>query len=183
MIETHFAKDSVSGFGREASTLLTFPLAFEEVLEIRGEGHLFVHATKAVHEGDIIAGSFGEPILEAGGVDAEEGIHNLRGKQGVDALVEIAGLGLGDDVPEPFPLNGLIFDAFLLAQPVLKAAFMPVVHVDLVDAREAVLFQPFNDAFVCGTFIEHFVDALADGFGQDGDFALALGDDRRVGGR
>jgi len=98
-------------------------------------------------------------LTEVGGGDLEAG--------GGEVDVVVA----GQDVEESFFTNAVGPEAFLVQEPILMAALIPVG--DVARGEGVTELSQGGDDFVVGdTVFEHVVDEVAVGFGEGGNFAV-----------
>ena len=139
------------------------------VAELLDLHELVGDAAKGVGDADVVVeagvrvGGLGmsgqEELAEMGGGDLE------AGRREVDVVV------VGQDVEDGFFANAVGSEAFLVQEPILVAALVPVGDVASGDGV-AELSQGGDDFFVGDTVFEHAVDEVAVGFGEGGDFAV-----------
>ena len=136
---------------------------FLDFHELVGNAAKGVGDADAVVEAGVRVGGFGvgrqEELAEMSGSDLKAG-----GGQ-VNVVV------VGQDVEDGFFANAVGSEAFLVQEPILVAALVPVGDVASGDGV-AELSQGGDDFLVSDTVFEHVVDEVALGFGERGDFAV-----------
>jgi hypothetical protein len=156
-------------FERELGIFEVIRAAWVLVTELLDVHKLARNAAKGVGDADAVVeagvrvGGLGmsgqEELAEMSGSDLEAG-----GGQ-VDVVV------VGQDVEDRFFANAVGGETFLVQEPVLVAALVPVGDVARGDGA-AELSQGGDDFLVSDTVFEHVVDEVALGFGERGDFAV-----------
>jgi hypothetical protein len=79
---------------------------------------------------------------------------------------------IGEDVEDGFFADAVCGKAFLVQEPVLVAALVPVGNVARGDGV-AELSQSGDDFLVGDAIFEHVVDEVTVGLGEGGNFAVA----------
>lgn len=136
-------------------------------------------------EGEGFAGETGEGVDEAGeflglgvaggGGDGETGelVEHLGGSEVQAGLGEGGGVGSAQESGGELGLGGDVFEPFPAVEPVLIAALFPFMEVASVEVL-AVVAKALDDIGAGVAIQEEGVDLVADGFGQAGNFAVAL---------
>jgi hypothetical protein len=107
------------------------------------------------------------PVLLEGGED-------LKGGNEAAGGLDFGGIGAGflEQFGGVFDLETVVFELFLVFEPVLIAAMLPVGEVLKVEAFTGFA-QFVNDDVVGEAVVQHAVDQVAGGLGKAGDFAAA----------
>ncbi len=102
----------------------------------------------------------------------DQGVKELDGGQHLAGGLDLGEIGARflEQLGGVFGLEAAFFECFLVLEPVLVAAVLPVGEV--LDIEAFAGFAQFVDDDVIGqAVVEHAVDEVAGGFGQAGDFA------------
>ena len=114
--------------------------------------------------------------LDAVAVEAGDGMIKLSAAEMEDCLMKLAGIGGFEQLEDSFVASAEVGGDFLMADPVLVTAIVPVGEVidreimDAVGPAMAMLFELMNDAGVLGTVIDHVVDEFPEVFREASDF-------------
>lgn len=162
----------VVGFARwRRIALLSFDAnVLAQFFEVDG---VFGHAREGVGEERIFFGLLDKHFPEESNVKAIEDLLELGAGEVDHGVGKRHGIVIGGETARPVAKITDDEGAFLGAEPILEAAFVPVVYAVDFDVVVAFGGEELEDGGVGGAVVEHEVDLLAKFGGKACDFARA----------
>jgi hypothetical protein len=118
------------------------------------------------------AGIVGNSLGEIDEVELRQELADAQRGEREGEVVELFDLVLAGEFGGEFEVGTVLFETLLVLEPVLETALVPVGKVVLGEVGDARA-EGGEDVLVGETVVHELVEALAEGFGETGDFATA----------
>jgi hypothetical protein len=135
------------------------------------EHGFFADAGEAVQETSECGGVAAEFFVERAGTEVTEGFEDVEGAELEGRVVELGGVIIVAEVGGGILADAGAFEEGLFEEPILVAAFFPLMDVANVKAFTFVA-EALDNIRVRDTITKPDIDPVTSGFGQSGDFAV-----------